>query len=180
MSKSMSKRTLIILSLLLISLGVVERFMPHTWNFTPVTAIALAAGAYIGGRYALGVVIAIMALSDISLGFYEWQIMLAVYVSFAVSACIGVYIKKHRTFLTVTAGSVAASLLFFVVTNLAVWKFSGMYPQTLAGLEMCFIAALPFFRGTFVGDLFFSGFFFGVFEMVKKLAPEPQTSRVSL
>ena len=36
-----------------------------------------------------------------------------------------------------------------------------MYPHTLAGLEACYIAALPFFGYTLLGNLAFSAAFFG-------------------
>lgn len=46
-----------------------------------------------------------------------------------------------------------ASLLFFILSNIGVWWF--WYPQTLEGLLACFTAALPFYRNTFLSDLFF-------------------------
>lgn len=175
-----SKRSLILFSLVLIALGVSARFMPHEWNFTPVTAIALAASAYIGMSYSIGIVLAVMALADISLGFYQWQIMVAVYGSFIVSACIGLILKRYRTAFNVVAASMAASLVFFIVTNAAVWLFSGMYTHTVSGLVQCFIAALPFYRGTFLGDLFFTGFFFGLCEVLYRLLLRPRTHTVPM
>jgi hypothetical protein len=52
-------------------------------------------------------------------------------------------------------------VLFFVVTNFGVWAFTDMYPRTGDGLTACFIAAIPFFRNTLAGDLFYAAVLFG-------------------
>lgn len=166
----MQKRALIILSLVFIAIGVAARFAPHVWNFAPVAGIALATSAYVGFAYSATIIISIMLLSDISLGFYQWQIMIAVYASFILAALIGIALRKNRTMLKIVAGSIFASLIFFFATNFAVWQFSGMYSHTFAGLQACFVAALPFLRGTLFGDLFFSAFFFGMFEFALRLS----------
>ena len=49
-----------------------------------------------------------------------------------------------------------------------------MYPHTLAGLEACYIAALPFFGYTLLGNLAFSAAFFGGEALAAPVvAPEP-------
>jgi hypothetical protein len=42
-----------------------------------------------------------------------------------------------------------------------------MYPKTGAGLAECFLAAIPFFHYTLLGDLFYVGVLFGAFELAK-------------
>ncbi len=159
-----SKRFAILFAVFLVIFGVGMRFLPHQWNFVPVAAIALSTSAYFGFSYALGIVFVMMAVSDISLGFYDWRIMLAVYGSFLIIALMGLILKKKRSVLLVLSTSFGGSMLFFFMTNFAVWLFSGMYLHTLAGLSACFVAALPFFRGTLLGDLAFNALFFGIFE----------------
>ncbi len=176
----MKNRSQIVLAVIFIVLGVSVRFAPHVWNFAPVAAIALAASAYLGLAYSVAIIFAIMILSDISLGFYEWQIMLAVYASFLASALIGLALRKNKTVLKIAGASIASSLVFFFATNFAVWQFSGMYSNTFAGLEACFIAALPFFRGTFFGDLFFSAFFFTVFEFALRFVSSQSSKKISV
>ncbi len=51
----------------------------------------------------------------------------------------------------------AASLSFFLISNFGVWLF--WYPRNLQGLFSCYLAALPFYRNTLLGDLFFGGLF---------------------
>ena len=53
------------------------------------------------------------------------------------------------------------SLLFFAVSNFAVWAFGGMYPPTFAGLIACYVAALPFLPQTVAGDLVWTAILFG-------------------
>jgi len=166
----------IIIFLILVTLGAVFRLLPHPWNFTPIAAITLFSGVYLGKRYAILVPILAMFFSDIFLGFYEWKLMLAVYGSFALVGLIGLAIKKQKSLETILAGSLTASILFFLITNFAIWQFTSWYPKTLPGLIQCFILALPFFRNTLLGDLFFTGILFGAYELVlifvekKKLA----------
>jgi len=60
----MTTKNKILIALALVALAVVTRFMPHLWNFTALTAVALFAGNYLGPRYAVGVVFSAMVLSD--------------------------------------------------------------------------------------------------------------------
>lgn len=162
----MSIKTKIIISVVLVTLGVVCRLLPHLWNFAPVAAIALFAGAYLGKKYALFLPVLTMLAGDIFIGFYELKLMLAVYVSFALIGLIGLLLRKKRTAESVIICSLSASILFFLITNFAVWIFSSWYSHTFSGLINCFVMALPFFRNTLMGDLFYVGVLFGAYEFV--------------
>ncbi len=48
------------------------------------------------------------------------------------------------------------------------WALGALYPKTLAGLEACFVAAIPFFRNTLVGDLFYTAVLFGGFQLLEQ------------
>jgi hypothetical protein len=52
------------------------------------------------------------------------------------------------------------------------WLSSGFYPHTLAGLETCFVAAIPFFQNTVAGDLFYATLLFGGFKVAELLVPK--------
>ena len=69
-------------------------------------------------------------------------------------------------------GSLAASVLFFLVSNFGVWLNSVTYPKTIAGLLGCYEMAIPFFQNTMFGDLFFVGVLFGGFELLKIAFPK--------
>ena len=64
----------------------------------------------------------------------------------------------------------ASSVLFFVVTNFGMWLSSGIYPRNLAGLQACYVAAIPFLQNTVAGDLFYAALLFGGFGLVERLA----------
>ena len=74
---------------------------------------------------------------------------------------LGMLARRWRGALPVVAGTIANSLIFFALTNFAVWAFSGMYPMTLQGLAQCYVAALPFLDTTVFGDLFWAAVLFG-------------------
>ncbi|NUM25736.1 MAG: hypothetical protein HUU49_03915 [Candidatus Buchananbacteria bacterium] len=151
---------------LLIVLGVTCRLLPHLWNFVPVTAIALFAGFYFGRRYALVLPLVIAFVSDLFLGFYQWQLMLAVYLSFMVVGMIGFMVRKYKNVETIIAASISSSVLFYLVTNWAVWRFSPWYEKSVNGLLSSYVLAVPFFRNALLGDLFYTAVLFGSYELV--------------
>lgn len=148
------------LILILIGGAAFARLIPHIPNATPLAAIALIGGAMLARPWSFVVPVAALIASDAVIGFYQWQIMATVYGSFLVIVLFGEWIKKQRTAKRIVSASIAGSILFYLITNAAVWKFSGMYPQTLDGLLASYYLALPFFRNTLFGDLMYaSGFF---------------------
>ena len=73
--------------------------------------------------------------------------------------------------LRIGGAALASAVLFFVVTNFGVWATSGMYPPTFAGLQACYVAALPFFQNSLAGDLFFAAVLFGGFALAERSLP---------
>ena len=98
---------------------------------------------------------------------YAWPLMLTVYGAYILIGLMGTLIKKHKSLETVVAGSLVASVIFFLATNLAVWQFSPWYAKSLSGLIQCYTLALPFFRNTLMGDLFYVSVLFGAYEAVR-------------
>lgn len=174
-SKNMTKREKLIIALILIGLGAAFRLLPHLWNFAPIAGAALFAGAYLGRRWGVAVPVLAMILGDLFLGFYEWPLLIVVYGCFILTGLIGSLIKKKNV-ANVVLASLASSFIFFLATNWAVWQFSPWYAKTFEGLMACFIAALPFFRNTLLGDLFYTGVFFGAYEAVKVMAAKAKFS----
>src|SRR5205085_6883173 len=123
------------------------RLVPHPPNFTPIGAMAVFSGAYLGRRWLAFVApLAALLLSDLVLGFYHGQA--TVYFSVALIVMIGMAALRRRSAVRVGLYAIASSVLFFVITNFGMWLFSGFYPRTMAGLEACYIAAIPFFQNT--------------------------------
>ena len=161
-------RILALLSAILVAAAL--RLVPHPPNFTPIGAMALFSGAYLGRRaVAFAAPLGALLLSDLILGFYHGQA--TVYFSVALIVMIGIVALSRVSALRVGAAALASSVLFFVITNLGMWLFSGFYPRTLAGLEACYVAAVPFFQNTVAGDLFYATLLFGGFRVAELLLP---------
>lgn len=156
--------------------SIILRLMPHAPNFAPIGALAFFAGSYFGKRWGWGVPILVMFISDYFIGFYNPVLMASVYGSFLLNVVIGFGIRKNKKSETIVLGSLFGSVLFFLITNFAVWAFSSWYPSNLSGLMMSYVAGLPFFRSTLLGDLFYTGVFFGGYALAVYL----KTTLVSL
>jgi len=130
--------------------------------------MALFGGSYLNKKYAIILPMAVMLISDCFLGFHKT--MPFVYGSFLVASLIGIYLKNKVTTRTVIGASLLSSIVFYLVTNFGVWLTSGMYEMTLLGLTKCYVLAIPFFRNTLIGDLFYTVMMFGGYEMVLRLS----------
>ncbi len=155
--------------------SVCVRLLPHPANFTPIAALALFSGVYAPKRWNWTFPICAMLVSDLIIGFYDMRIMAAVYGSLLLPILISHYIRKNPKFISITAGSMCGSLLFFLITNFAVWAYSPLYPRTADGLAEAYIAGVPFFRNTVFGDLFWVSVFFGGYAFVLKLSRHAKT-----
>jgi hypothetical protein len=146
------------------------RLVPHPPNFTPIGAMALFGGAYLGRRWlAFAAPLGALLLSDLVLGFYDG--MWVQYLAVAMVVLIAWGALKRISPLRVAGAALASSIAFFLVTNFGTWALSGMYPLTATGLAACYVAAIPFFQNTVAGDLFYSGLLFGGFALLERSVP---------
>ena len=165
----MSKPRLIVLVLMILA-AAASRLIPHPPNVASITAVALFGGAYLTNkRLALIVPLAALLLSDLILGFYSH--MEIVYGSFLLVVCLGFWLQRNRSVLRIGGAALASSVTFFIVTNFGVWAFESLYPKTAAGLLACYVAAIPFFQNTLVGDALYAAVLFGGFALAEKLFP---------
>jgi hypothetical protein len=146
----------------LIAFDVAARLLPHMPNLTPVAASALFAGTVLRHR-GLAPLVPLIALtiSDAVIGFDSWRLTAVIYVASIIPALLPMLSERLRRPGMFVPAIIASSLLFFAVTNLAVWAFSGMYPLTGQGLVACYVAALPFLKNSVMGDLLWACAFFG-------------------
>lgn len=161
----MNTKTKLAVGFVLVLCGVLGRLLPHAWNFAPIIAIGLFAGARLGTYYAFTLPVLAMVISDMFIGFYDWKVNLTVYVAMALSGAIGLMLQNRRNPIAIGVGSMAGSTLFFLVTNGAVWLFGTMYSHNAQGLIASYIAGIPFYRNAIVGDVWYSFIFFGVYEL---------------
>ena len=158
------------------------QYLPHLPNFAPIAALALFGGTYLNKKYALVVPVVAMFIADYFIGFYNPLVMASVYGSFLIVALIGIWLRNNKTIQNVIGGCLTGSILFFVITNFSVWLAPQFYYQrTIQGLLECYTMALPFFRYTIAGDLFYVGAFFGLMELsvilVKKFSAKKASVR---
>ncbi|MCL5969874.1 MAG: hypothetical protein M1450_00010 [Patescibacteria group bacterium] len=159
----MNKISTILAPLSIIFFAVILRLLPHPANFAPIGALALFGGVYLNKKYALILPLLVMLISDFFLGFHNTMIF--VYGSFILMGLIGIWIRKNKNIKNIVFASIFSSILFFIVTNFGVWVM-GWYPKTFQGLISAYVLAIPFFRNTIMGDLFYTGVFFGAYELV--------------
>ena len=155
------------MAIFFIAAAIILRLIPHLPNFAPIAAMALFGGTYLNKKYALIVPILAMLISDYFIGFYNPWIMFSVYGSFILIGLFGLWLKKHKTVANVLGASLSGSIIFFLVTNFAVWAVPhSMYPHNLQGLLQSYIMGLPFLKNTILGDLFYVGTLFSLYEIV--------------
>jgi hypothetical protein len=151
----------------LVIVAAVGRVAPHPPNFVPIAAAALFAGFFFKNRViALAIPLASLAMSDLAIGGYDWRIMCVVYAALAWPVALRTLVRRFSV-RRIVGCSLASSAVFYLVSNVAVWAFSPMYPVTFAGLTACYVAALPFLAFTVAGDLFWCGVFFGGYALCK-------------
>ena len=140
----------------------------HWWNVAPVGAIALLGGMCLGRRYALWVPVAVLAVTDVVLNvwmgypMFYWARAFD-YAAFVLIGLLGLCARHRGTSMKIGA-VVAAPFLFYLISNFAVWLFglnlaNEPYAKTFSGLTDCYIAGLPFLRGTLLGDWGFMALF---------------------
>jgi len=152
----------ILLVVVLVAWGISGRFWIETPNLKPIGAAALMAGFLLRDiRWAIAVPLLSLAISNLWLGGYPLGVAFAVYASSLIYAMLGVW-AGSKPAQSVVAGLVQAlglafvgSLQFFLLTNFAVWLCSGWYGPSLAEGVQCFVAAIPFYKWTLLGDLLF-------------------------
>jgi hypothetical protein len=164
----------------LIVVAAFSRMIPHMYNFSPLGAIGLFGAAYFSKRWQAFIIpLAAIWLSDLFIsnviygqthtnfvwfydGFY-WQ-----YGSYILITLAGFFIFSKVSIQRIIAGSLLSTAVFFLVTNFGCFPGNPAYSQDLSGLVTCFAAGLPFIKGTFLGDLFYSGLLFGSFAILQQ------------
>ena len=162
---------------LLILLAAFSRLVPHPANFAPIGGMALFGAAYYNKKYwAYLIPIISMWISDLILNnvvyaqyfdrfvwFYAGSLF--TYGAFTFIVLLGTFSLKKVRVPNLFFSALGASVIFFLVSNFGVWFSSGMYPHTWQGLTVCYTAAIPFFKNTLLGDVFYTTALFGVFEL---------------
>ena len=179
-----NKALILVFVLLVISAALYRVWDGRPFGFAPQIAMALFAGSVIKDkRFSFLVPLLSMLVSDVLYqalysqgltpikGFYEGQWVN--YILFTSITVIGFFIKKNKIG-SIIVGSLAGAIFFYLTSNFFDWIGGGLdinnqpYPKTFEGLINCFVAGLPFFRGSVWATLLFNGIFFGCFYLYER------------
>jgi hypothetical protein len=163
--------TLAALVALAMGVRLVIAFVPGVipYNFTPVEAIALFGGAYFADRRAAILVpLVAMFLADLAIGLHA--LIPIVYGCIALTVLLGERLRGRVKPFGVLGYGFLGSLIFFLVTNFALWATHGT-EFCRAGLGECYVAALPFFKNWLAGTWIWSAVLFGAFELLRVRFP---------
>jgi len=116
------------INIFLIFCIVASRLLPHPPNFTPVIAIFMMSST-------ISLVPCLIAymITDAIIGWHP-------YLLWVYSSLLLIGLLKPNV--------LASCIMFFIVTNFAVWFGSSYYTQDLLGLITCYVMAIPFFLST--------------------------------
>lgn len=168
----MNNRFLILFVAAALALSIGGRLVLHAPNFTPMGAFALFVGVYLAtkSKWLLLLPVGAMAVSDILVGSYDWKLMAVVYASFLAYGILGMLAGKRKNPGALFLATITGSLIFYLATNAAVWMFSPWYSHDVQGLLLSYTLALPFFKMTILGDVFYVAVFVGGYEAAAFLA----------
>ena len=163
----MGNRKNISIALFIIALLALSRVIPHPPNFTPVLGMAVFSGAIISKRL-IAYLIPLMAMliSDLYLGFYAS--MPVIYFALAICVLIGTFIESKVSILNSLLGISMGVLVFFLITNFAVWYGSTMYEPSFSGLMTCYFMGLPFVQNTFISSIIYGMGAFLIYNIINK------------
>jgi hypothetical protein len=172
------------LAILVLFFAALSRLIPHSvhgiaFNFTAVGAGLLFFGSR-RPRWQTVLAVAVMALMDVYLTtqvyHYPFQVSgyLTTWAWYAAVCLLGSAMLRKVTTLRVVAGVLCTSTSFFLLSNFMVWKGSGMYPHSAAGLAGCYAAGLPFYGNDLLSTAIFAGVFFGLPVLVARFSETEQ------
>jgi hypothetical protein len=165
----------LVIGIVLILVAISSRLLPHWHNFTAVGATGLFGAYYYRKQvWAFAIPIIAMWISDLVLnnwiyaaymdGFVWFnEAMLYVYLGFAAIVVTGQLIISKMNSSRILAASVAASIVFFLISNFASFLQNPVYPKSGDGLLMAYAAGIPFFWNTLLANMLYTALIFGVF-----------------
>lgn len=136
-------------------------------NFTPMAGLAVCCGIFAGNRlFASLLPLVVVAITDQFLGgFYGG--MEYVYGSYIAIALLSGLTKRFAMLSTAPLFSLAASIVFFTISNFGVWAAgSGFFANpSFEGLPATYIAGIPFFEKSLFGDVLFTTLGFAAIQL---------------
>ena len=158
---------------LVLLFAVLSRILPHAFNATGLGFTAVGGGLlFFGARRSrwqtVFAVLALMAtdyyLTVFAFGYaFHTSAYLVTWAWYAAVCLMGHQILgKKASALRVVGAVMTSATSFFILSNLAVWAGSLMYPHTASGLAACYVAAIPFYANDAISTALTAGALFGL------------------
>ncbi len=152
-------------------------------NFAPIAAAGIF-GHYFFNNKKAPILLAILALfiSDLLIqttqGFGLYPTRIADYFALFIALLFAGFFLQHlgkKLSHSILAAGIG-SLIFFLISNSAVWLFGNMYSHNISGYFQALEMGIPFYRGTLLGDMVFTTLFVGLGHLIQEyLAISPKT-----
>lgn len=146
-------------------------------NFTAIGALMIFAAVYLKSSMRYLIPLFAFWLSDLILNnivynkYYDnAQISSDPWVlgSFALCIFLAMKLMRKPSWGSLVLTSIGTGIVFFLITNFAVWLNGTFYTKDLSGLLHSYIAGIPFFRNMLAANLFYGFLFFGIYEYIAR------------
>lgn len=151
-------------------------------NFTAVGAALIYFGARRSWREML-TPLAVLIATDYCLTVYayrypfHWEAYIPTWIWYVAAMVLGqILLSAKISVWRVTAGALLGPTSFWIISDYAVWAGSSMYPHTPAGLQACFVAAIPFYRNDLISTSIILAAAFGIPALVRRMHLEPASA----
>lgn len=144
---------------------------PSSWlpNFSPMAALVLCGAVFLPVGLGLVMPMAILLISDVILNMhfnapvFEAS-MIARYLTLGALASAGIWLRRNPKPVSILAGSLAGSVVFYITTNTASWlalpayakNFAGWVQAMTVGMAGVHPTTIEFFRNSLVSDFLFT------------------------
>ncbi len=172
---------------LMISLVVVSRLVPHPPNFTSISAVAIFSIHQMQRNWIATFItffslwVSDLIINNVVLPFnypsyydgFKWFSSVWIYAAYTVIlAFLSFFLKRENSKIQIFATGIFSALLIFFITNFGVWIGGTLYPNNLNGLIMSYFSGLPFLLNSVLGNLFYLGVLFGSKAFLEKYVHE--------
>jgi len=180
----------LVMTALTVAYRLVAATTLETPNFSPVMALAFCGAIYLREKWLWAVPFVALILSDLWLNHYylaqydySWELLkglLLRYGCYGAALGLGWLVSRRKSWSAIFGGALAASFVFYLVTNTAAWAVDKTYAQSLAGWWQAMTIGHPeypstifFFKNSLISDLSFTTLFAVVMEYAALRAGKP-------
>jgi len=142
------------------ALSALAALLPESqrpWNVALVGSVALFTAARLSLGQALAVLALTVAIKDASIYLaFGWPPEPFSWLAYPAYMLLGrLWLRNTESPLLIGSAASSGSFLFFLISNFGSWLAQAQpYGYSPAGLLNCYEAAIPFYRGTLISDLF--------------------------